>query len=275
MVKAIQIQYDDFMEKMFEYAKSAGFTDIALGFGSSRVFHEAGWEKEVERIGELLIKYNLRCVQTHLPYYDLRISSEQVDPVFEEAIKRCISASAELGAKVCAEHLRSAYDYNFTRKRAYEDNRKAFSEYLEVAEKKEIILGFENLPTFPLVWKWRFYSVDYDDLIEIVDSFKSKYAKICWDFGHAHLTSINQEIALRDIGSRLACTHIHNNFEKDDNHCLPSMGTLDWEKTMPVLKEINYEGPLTLEVVYPYNKTAESFCKHGYQCLEYLEELMR
>ena len=39
---------------------------------------------------------------------------------------------------------------------------------------------------------------------------------------------------------------------------------------MPVLEEINYMGPLTLEILYPPISMLESFVKQSYECLSYL-----
>lgn len=274
MIKAIQIQYDESMEELFEYASKAGFKYVSLGFGSSKEFHKDNWKEIVNKIKNWLEKSNLVCVQTHLPYYDLRISSEILDDNMELGIKNCIRASAMLGAKVCVYHPRSAVSKNYSAKVALDDNKKVILGYNEVAKEVGIGLALENLPIFPDIHYMRFYTSDPADLCELVDSFKDENISICWDFGHAHLTKIDHVQALRDVGKRLSCTHIHNNTQLDDDHYPPSMGTMKWNELMPVLNEIGYEGPLTLEVIYPKDTTTESYISHCYSCAEYLEGLM-
>ena len=46
----IQIQHDEYMEYIMRCAHEAGFREVSMGFGSSKVFHSDGWEAEIERI---------------------------------------------------------------------------------------------------------------------------------------------------------------------------------------------------------------------------------
>jgi len=274
MVKAIQIQHDETFDAALRFAKNAGFQYVALGFGSSRVFHEDGWEKEIGRINSLLEEKGLMCIQTHLPYYDLKIDSSIIDPAFEKAIKRCIRATSILGAKYAVLHLRSAFDRDFSTTLAREDNRRSINDYIPVAKDSGVVIALENLPIFPWDTSWRFYSHDYEELISFADSFKSDNVKICWDFGHAHLTGIDQRRALSLIGDKLVCTHIHDNFENNDHHLIPGIGTVKWEEIMPTLNDIGYQGPLTLELEYKNIPDIKSYINHSYFALEYLEKLV-
>ena len=274
MIKAIQIQHDGAMEKMFGYAAKSGFKYVSLGFGSTKAFHKDDWEETVAHIKSELEENGLVCVQTHLPYYDLRISSEILDDEMEEAIKRCIKASAMLGAKVCVYHPRSAVSKNYSSTASLQDNKKVITGYNEVAKTAGIGLALENLPIFPDIHHMRFYTSDPEDLCMLVDSFNDDNISSCWDFGHAHLTKIDHVQALKMVGKRLSCTHIHNNRQIDDDHYPPSLGTMKWEELMPVLTEIGYDGPLTLEVIYPNDSTLESYVEHCYSCVERLEKLM-
>ena len=56
--------------------------------------------------------------------------------------------------------------------------------------------------------------------------------------------------AIREVGSRLKCTHINDNHGGPaDEHLFPYNGTLDWTKTVRALKEIGYEGDFAYELV--------------------------
>lgn len=273
MIKSIQISDEDF-DWAVGLTKKVGYEYISLSFGSSKIFHEDNWEERIEEIKEKMDEHNLKCIQTHLPYYDLRISSEITDDKMEEAIKRCIKATAMLGAKWTAMHVRSSYDHNFSVSKAYEDNCRCIEDYLKIAQEVGAGIALENLPIFPACPCWRFYSSHYEDICAIVDKYAGDNMGICWDFGHAHLTHLDQKQALLYIGNRLKITHIHDNFERDDEHLLPTMGLADWKSFMPALTEINYNGPLTLEVNYKNNSATEAFFNFGLRSLEYLEELM-
>lgn len=275
MKKAIQIQHDNIMERMFRAASEAGFEHISMGFGSSRVFHTDGWKNEIERIKNLLSQYNLKCVQTHAPYYHLLISSETAEEEMETAIKRCIIATGMLGAECMALHPRSSVNYNYSTKRAFEDNREYILDYIPTAEQSDVIICLENLPVFPGMPGCFFYSSDIEELCELADSFNNKNIGICWDFGHAALTRTEQTQALKMVGNRLKCTHVHNNFGQEDDHFVPYLGTIEWQKVMPVLGEIGYNGPLTLEINYTENDMLESYINHSYSCIDYLSKLVK
>lgn len=288
MIKAIQIQYDENMEQMFEYASKAGFRWISVGFGTgkAKVFQNDDWKKIAPYIAGLMKKYGLRCIQTHLPCYDLRVSAEVIDDLMEIAIKRAIKTSADLGAKWCVAHPRSAVNQDYSSKAGLQQNLKAFSEYAAYARETGIGLAVENMPVFSGIFWMRFFGSDYEDLCELVDSLNDPNVSVCWDFGHAHMTKFDQEKALKYVGKRISCTHIHNNYADTDWHHAPSIGNMNWKKLMPILKEVGYEGPLTLEVNYGYenenslstdygnNDMLESFISHNYNCVKYLEKFM-
>ena len=108
----------------------------------------------------------------------------------------------------------------------------------------------------------------------IADKYAGDNIGICWDFGHAHLTGLDQVQALEYVGKRLKITHIHDNFYNNDHHIIPTIGLIEWDKIMPVIEKIGYEGPLTLEVDYKVNPAAESFTAFSYKAVEYLESLI-
>ncbi|MBO5369797.1 MAG: sugar phosphate isomerase/epimerase [Clostridia bacterium] len=60
--------------------------------------------------------------------------------------------------------------------------------------------------------------------MELCDSFESENIGICWDFGHAHLASVDQLRGLQTVGKRLVCTHIHDNFGNGDDHLISVRG---------------------------------------------------
>lgn len=230
----------------------------------------------------MLDKYSLNCVQTHLPaVYHLLVSPEEVDEKLEEAIKRGIEATAVLSAKWTTFHPRTAINDGFNRDISYKHNKNMLTVYLEQAEKSGVGIAVENMPLYPYTSpQWRFFGGGYEELCELCDELKCDKIGICWDFGHAHTAAVNQEAALRYIGDRLKITHVHDNYRNGDHHLLPLLGgdveiwnSIDWIKLMPVLNEIEYNGPLTLETHYPPISLLKSFVKMSYECLSQLIEL--
>lgn len=72
----------------------------------------------------------------------------------------------------------------------------------------------------------------------------------CFDVGHAHMTE-GIEPAFERMKDRIRSTHIHNNDGKKDLHLFPyfaPQGTIDWKKTMGLLRTLEDQYPLLLEL---------------------------
>lgn len=277
MQKAIQIDYNDLFSLKCQYAAEAGFKHIAVNFNGILDRTEDQWKALTENIQRVLDENGLSCVQSHLHCYDLLQSSEIPDKRSDFAIRQSIIASGKLGAKFGAYHPRSSVNSGFLQSRSFEDNRKLLSSYLEIAIKHNTAIAVENIPVFPDHPDMPFYSSDYEDLAALVDSFNDPHICVCWDFGHANLMEIKQADALRYLGNRIKCLHIHNNFGAHDDHSTPDTGTVDWYNILPVLADIGYNGALTLETHCRYDEPMllKSFAKHNFVCLEFLEGLIK
>ena len=109
-------------------------------------------------------------------------------------------------------------------------------------------------------------------------SFASESAVCCWDFGHGKLATGTDERhaeAIRTLGNRIFCTHIHDNYYKKDLHLPPFMGEADWPLLMRTLKEVGYRGNLTFEIGYSNfdNRLVASFMENLYKTGEILLEM--
>ena len=246
---ALTIQHDNEWKEIVRLSAKAGFKYCNFGFGSSKLFHEDGWEKEIENIRETLDMNNMTCVMTHTPYYDLRISSEIHDEALDRAQIRYIEATKMLGADMTAFHPRSHfYDgMKVDTDASLRDNLEDIKRFAEAGAKHGVRIGVENLPQFP-GWDVPFYSCVPDDHIAMIDTMNCDTVCGVWDFGHAHLMSIyEQPDAIRKLGSRIKGTHIHGNCKDWDAHYPPSFGTIDWNAVIGALKDTGYDGYLTME----------------------------
>lgn len=73
---------------------------------------------------------------------------------------------------------------------------------------------------------------------------------VCFDVGHAHLGEGIEE-AFRKLKDRIRSTHLHDNDGQEDAHLMPFVspgGTVDWAKTVTLLRSCGDEVPLLLEV---------------------------
>ena len=277
MKKAIQIKYNETFENKCRYASEAGFQYIAVNFYDMIGKSQNQWDEAIEHILRVMSDNSLECIQSHPYYYDLTLSSEIDKEDCEFAITNAVIASGKIGAKWCALHPRTSINSGYFVSKALEDNRRSFGRYLEVAKKNNVGLAAENLPIFPGWSPARpFYSSNYEELYNLVDSFNDSNMGICWDTGHANLMHFNQADAIKFLCDRIKITHIHNNYGSEDNHFPPDNGCIDWDAVMGAFKSFGYDGPLTLEIncPYPTEEFLKNFAKHNYGNLVCLEKLM-
>lgn len=72
----------------------------------------------------------------------------------------------------------------------------------------------------------------------------------CFDVGHAHMTGrLQGQFEL--MASRIRSTHIHDNHGKEDEHCFPGEGTIDFGKVMELLRTLGTDLPFVLELKEP------------------------
>ena len=276
MIKSIQIAYDEFFEKKCRIASAAGFRNIALNFHGMKDRSPQAWEKAPDEIRRILSENNLTGVQSHLPWYDLRISSEILDEEIEDAIRNSIKVCGAVGIPWCVAHPRSSITSGFRASQSLKENQTVISGYLDLAAACGTGIGLENLPEFPdIVPQMLFYTCNYEDLCILHDSFRTDNVCICWDTGHANLMHFNQADAIRFIGSRIGCTHIHNNFTHNDDHLPIDNGNIKWDEVIRAFCDICYIGPFTLEThcLYPEDNMLKAFAEYNFAGLCYLEKL--
>lgn len=121
--------------------------------------------------------------------------------------------------------------------------RSAMEAIVEEADRLGLTLCLENM--FP-----RSNSlVEPADFTEVFQQFPT--LKLTLDTGHAHIGSAGGRRILdflRTYPDRVAHIHASDNFGKDDNHLPIGAGTIDFTKIIKLLKEIGYDGTITLEI---------------------------
>ena len=234
---------------------------------------DENYRKTLADIEQKLDKYGITCIQTHLPYYSLLLSLDKVDEKIETAIKNCIRLSGKLGAKWVVMHPHSGVD--FDKKQSLQDNIRDIKNYLPLAREANIMLAVENLPVFPGWSTGYHYSSDYKDLCELHDYFNNDpNLCVCWDFGHAGLTKGLDHIeALKYVGNRIKCVHMHDNFKSEDDHLVPFLGENNWHELIPALMSGGYNGSFTLEINYCDNQGLQGYLNYSYENICILEKI--
>ena len=285
---AIQIQHDHRWEKMLELAAACGFRHVAMGFGSGDTMFRDDWQEQTEKTRAKLAELGLNCVMTHAPYYDLRISADFLDDAMETALRRCIQATAILGAEIMAIHPRGYYRddnpvpengfYQPTTKeipeQSYRYNLQNLRPLVEEAVRCGCLIGVENLPAFPQ-WEMTMCSHDPELHKRLIDELGPDGVCGVWDFGHAHLSMTNTAQALSTFGSRIRGTHVHDNNREMDWHQPPMTGTIDWQAQMEAMAGNGYGGYLTMELAYESKEDVTEMFRTAYENCCKLDEMLR
>ena len=86
-----------------------------------------------------------------------------------------------------------------------------------------------------------------DYLTFVLDQIDSSFLGFCYDSGHHHCRTPNDDL-LSMYGSKLMALHLHDNDGTDDQHRLPLDGTINWSETMRQIAGTGYSGAVALEV---------------------------
>lgn len=90
---------------------------------------------------------------------------------------------------------------------------------------------------------------------------------VCFDAGHYHCNQKDKWDVTKHK-DRIFCVHLHDNDGENDQHLLPFDGSIDWNKTFEILRDLNYYGPITMELCYrnEYEKISiDNYYAEGYK----------
>ena len=102
-------------------------------------------------------------------------------------------------------------------------------------------------------------------LVEFIRASHFDDVGVCFDFGHAHITSSVAE-AFEILKGYIQSTHVHDNAKDKDSHLWPGAGTINWKEAMELLRAAPHTPPLLLELegdekVNPLEKLQATFDK--------------
>ena len=263
------------------------FTDAAIWEEKRTIFEalelltEAGFShfdleaeslREAELLSDYLKEKNLSVIQSHMPFNRYKRADPQI---FHQNVMACAEYAKIMDSKILVVHA-DEFNYReqpFTAKAALEYNYRFFYDLVEYAAGNNMRVAFENTFQESTMTVKPHFSSLLDDLLNIVEKFGTDTVGICWDTGHARLQYGDRDMdALKTVGDKVICTHIHDNNSNQDLHGFPFTGTIHWKNFMATLKEIGYKGDLSFEFVYDRlpKALALDFLKLIYRSGEYL-----
>lgn len=213
------------------------------------------WQSRIDVLACEAKRLGVDFSQSHAPggvepfIKQLRPSGEELER-YKELFSRAIVASSMLGIKWMSVHpfsdnINCEYDNDVQWRSNYE----FYAPFVEMGRKYGVGLAFENMARFDKYSMLkRPYCLSADELCDLCDRFGDEYVGVTWDFGHARMMMNDQREPLCKIGKRLKATHVQDNKGDRDAHLIPFIGgNVQWEKIMPVLTEIGYEGDFVFE----------------------------
>ncbi len=189
--------------------------------------------RELRKIGEAS---GIHCNQSHAPF-------PSYAPCVRNYLKRAIECTAEAGGNICVIHPMN----NGT----VQESTEMYLELLPFAKGYGVKIATENM------WNWDeekghscFAACSTPESFNAhLDAVNDDFFVACLDIGHAEMkgSDTNASEMIRALGSRLKALHIHDNDKLHDSHQIPFSMDIDFLEVAKALKEINYDGYLTLE----------------------------
>lgn len=222
--------WDFSMFKLASYDWPTGKVKVSTQFSGSNAVNLA---KTLKKIGE---DYGIHCNQSHAPFPS---SIKQI----RDSLKTAIELTAIAGGKTCIIHP----DNNLS----VEENTQFYLELLPFAKQHGVAIATENM------WNWNnnlnqasiCACSDKANFCAQMQALQDDYFVACLDIGHAEMKGLNTSAVelIYALGNRLKALHIHDNDKWHDSHEIPFSMNIDFVPIVKALKDIGYDGYLTLE----------------------------
>ena len=234
-------------EELLPLGKKVGFDGIFVGQEA------ANFEDQVGKLRAMADREGLEIETIHSTIpgcYDLWVE----DPAGEEyvaVLKNNIDNCKKFSIPILVVHIQVKETSN----NLIDFGIRRLETVVAYAKEQGVQIAFENInePEF---------------LFAVMERFQDSHVGFCYDSGHeaCHTPGVSY---LPILGKRLFCTHIHDNDGVGDLHQLPFEGNLDFDRICRQLREIGYQGNITLELSYTGDYQAkiskEEFLKKAFE----------
>ena len=226
--------HDDLMP-VLEKLKDIGYDGVEVPIFD---LDQAKWKLWARRLDDLGLERTANTViaPEHNPL--------SPDPKIREAayqhLRAVVDCCATVGSSILCGPHQVALGV-FTGRGATDDEWKRSIEHLrrvaEYAAGKGVVLAEEVVNRFEL-----YHLNTLDQGIRLVDEVGHPNCRIHLDTFHAHIEEKNTAAAVRRAGSRIAHVHISEN-----DRGVPGTGSVAWDPTFEALRDVGYDGWLTVE----------------------------
>ncbi|MBQ8232744.1 MAG: sugar phosphate isomerase/epimerase [Lachnospiraceae bacterium] len=237
------VDYKKMKEHGFDCADFSGLTDIRKD-----LFHmdvDSFTQKMLAEKGRA-DEAGIEIFQVHAPW-PVDDTSEEKRNANLAYMKRAVLGTSLLGCSYIVVHPVMPFGWGAEPDPAFARrvNKEYFAELCDYARPLGVTICMENMPFVDCQLSF------VTNLVPFVEEMNLDNLKICLDTGHAHTCIENAGDMARLCGSNLKTLHLHDNAGRrgghGDEHACPYTCTIDWVNFKNALKEIGYQGCLSLE----------------------------
>lgn len=196
-----------------------------------------GYLAFVRKLKQIGLDNGITCNQSHAPFpTDV--------PQVRSYLKRAIECTAEAGGKICVIHPMNDG--------TPEENAQMYLDLLPFAKEHGVKLATENM------WNWNADKTrsafaacsTSESFCAHLDAVNDDFFVACLDIGHAEMQGSGSGAVnmIHALGNRLQAIHMHDNDLLNDSHQLPFTMQIDIPAVVKALRDIDYQGDMTLEV---------------------------
>lgn len=245
--------YDRFGNTMYLKLKQHGFSCMDFCMADTEVEYYSYNEKDFDRYfneqKNLATEAGIEFSQVHGPWRWPPRDFEKKDRQERfEKMEKSMRAAAVLGCKYWVVHPLMPFgtdDIGFANEMETRKINKDFmNKLLKTAKKYGVVICLENMP-MP-----KFSLGSPKQILDFVNEFNDESLKICLDTGHVSVyEGLSAAEAIRELSSMIKVLHIHDNHGEYDEHLAPYKGIINWEDFSHALREIEFDGVISLETL--------------------------
>src|SRR6202165_5260499 len=153
-----------------------------------------------------------------------------------DEIKRAIEIAEQIPFRFLVQHMGTSGESSDDRK--FESAMISIEHLRAFAKPLGVRILLENIPN---------ELSTPDKLVEFIQTSHFDDVGVCFDFGHAHMTS-NVIEAFETLKNHVRSTPVHDNAKKKESHLWPGPGTIRLKEAMELLRSAPQTPPLLLEL---------------------------
>lgn len=248
-------------ETIIQMFEDAGFDAFDISFCIDQcdknhdfIINHKDYLKRAYNLRKFVDKHKIVCNQAHAPFPSVFPGNDEMTKKRLNQIKRSIKVAYILGAKVIVVHPWNNY--------SPKENAEFYNQLIPTLKKYPIKVGVENMFNWDVkndrTLKASCSSLeDYTETMKLLDP---KYFVVNLDIGHAEIMEpYYSTVLIEGLNSRIKSLHVHDNDQRHDNHAIPYTKNIDFHEVVKKLKEINYKGDMTLEVIFNHDTPIEDY----------------